>query len=659
MKHRIVRGLIFTMAFIVCGVAFSEDVWTVYPDSRIPEKNGEPIPGAGEMSGVQQLTNAFLSALYSATIRVMPGVYDLTGIAMSVDEASTGGRTYCVTNHLYRNESFTIVGVTDGHWDGAVVFKGNGRCIKANVWKANTVRNVTFEGFDAGGYPDVWNSPMSHGGAFLGRTDGNQYASNCVFRSCRAYVGGAMAAGKADDCLFTNCTSQAYGGATHSMVRIRGCRFADNCGGTHGGAVSRPTEVRDSLFERNVAGTSGGAIETSGGSVSNCTFNFNASKGNGGAVSVLYDEMNLTDCTFTGNVASNGVGGAFYTANSKCVVKGCTFVTNMTWSNSQQYQQWLGGAVSCGASESGMSAAPVGIFDCTFEGNYGGDYGGAVFNGACSNCTFTGNRALRRGAGIYYGSAVDCVFRDNGRLDPTGRDTYFHIEYGGNDAARSRLSRCDMDGGCYSYCALEDCRIHDLTNSRSFCVFWGQNWATNCLITGADGLTAGVFFRYGDNAAETGTVVNCTFADNELPYAGMYCTANSVRQNNYLILNSIFYNNTYNGDAADLRGSDVTSGPVYSNCLFGATSGTVGWTDAGGNQLGTNPKFLGPVAAARQGIDLYALRTSSPARDRGDATCFTATSTDLAGNPRLREGRLDLGCFQCWTQPMGFLLLFR
>ena len=29
--------------------------------------------------------------------------------------------------------------------------------------------------------------------------------------------------------------------------------------------------------------------------------------------------------------------------------------------------------------------------------------------------------------------------------------------------------------------------------------------------------------------------------------------------------------------------------------------------------------------------------------------------TDLAGNPRLRDGKVDIGCYQCWLNPVGMV----
>jgi hypothetical protein len=33
--------------------------------------------------------------------------------------------------------------------------------------------------------------------------------------------------------------------------------------------------------------------------------------------------------------------------------------------------------------------------------------------------------------------------------------------------------------------------------------------------------------------------------------------------------------------------------------------------------------------------------------------------TDLVGNPRLRDGKVDVGCYQCWLNPVGAVFSIR
>ena len=40
----------------------------------------------------------------------------------------------------------------------------------------------------------------------------------------------------------------------------------------------------------------------------------------------------------------------------------------------------------------------------------------------------------------------------------------------------------------------------------------------------------------------------------------------------------------------------------------------------------------------------------SPVRD------WMASAIDLAKTPRLRDGKVDIGAYQCWLDPVGFIL---
>jgi hypothetical protein len=38
---------------------------------------------------------------------------------------------------------------------------------------------------------------------------------------------------------------------------------------------------------------------------------------------------------------------------------------------------------------------------------------------------------------------------------------------------------------------------------------------------------------------------------------------------------------------------------------------------------------------------------------------MTEDATDLAGNPRVREGKVDIGCYQCWLKLKGTHMIVR
>ena len=69
----------------------------------------------------------------------------------------------------------------------------------------------------------------------------------------------------------------------------------------------------------------------------------------------------------------------------------------------------------------------------------------------------------------------------------------------------------------------------------------------------------------------------------------------------------------------------------------------------------------GFCGAVKDSAHPYSLRTSSPARNVGVAEDWMATANDIrgAGYPRLRDGKVDLGCYQCWLNPVGMTIGFK
>jgi hypothetical protein len=138
---------------------------------------------------------------------------------------------------------------------------------------------------------------------------------------------------------------------------------------------------------------------------------------------------------------------------------------------------------------------------------------------------------------------------------------------------------------------------------------------------------------------------NCIWANNKTQYSTLYDVGYDVK------------NDTL---------TPVDSGIRLSNCVYGVVGRAPGverqatWTDLGGNRtIAAGDLKMAGNKAAQLGVDKYSLLLNSPVLGMGDASLFTATDRDLAGNLRLRDGRLDPGCFQCWLIATGTCVLFR
>ena len=721
------RKLTLLVGVACCALGAGAATWTVYPDVT------------DGMTGPQQITNALTKLASGDTILVKPGTYDFTGISMRTDNYTSGGVTYVITNHLTRNIAFTLKGDTSGHWDDAVIFTGDGRCCDLkNTWKYCYFNNITFDGFDCKRYPSG-GSFESRGGA-LRLEDNNvcNTVSNCVFRNCSAYIGGAVNGGTLVDCLCTNNYSSNNGGAG-SNTRFERCRVVFNrAGSSHGGSYAH-FGCFDSYFEGNTGGD-GGALRHGGNVCSNCTFVANISRSGGGAIYVdAASPGEIIDCTFIGNVATNA-GGAIHTSTKGFPkVRNCTFVSNSVANVTSTATYYGGGAIysplssdantisNCtflgnwternygGAAVNGVyedctfisnrvkmiayggacyflnttgtvrrcvffdnmvvtngtggavcANTRVPVIDSAFTNNYAWTYGGAVHKGFCTNCTFTGNMAVYRGGALSEGEAVDCVFRDNRKGDRVNGVKSTHYEYGGGSAYKSNLLRCDFTDGAFWKCSLTDCTIHDAVNSIAPCVFYEENWATNCLVSGCSGLSYGLFFRYlyrpegasDYRGAIRGSVVNCTFADNAVTTEGMfYCSNAAHKTNDFDFVNCIFHNNKVkSGAVADLSGN-VERPVTFQNCIYGVSDGTLLWEDNGGNIVCADPKFAKNFKNGS--YPYYMPKPNSPAIDAGVLADWMSTATDLSGTNRVLNAKVDIGCYESVIPFIGAAIIFR
>lgn len=152
------------------------------------------------------------------------------------------------------------------------------------------------------------------------------------------------------------------GGAVHATGPsvISRCVFRDNYG-IYGGAMfaDKSAQVSDCTFELNKAQYSGGAIELTSAALAH-TFR---------------------RCTFRGNVAGNGSGGAVDFYYSYPLFVGCTFAGNQA--------SGFGGAIR-------GSYYPLTCINCGFFGNTSGGVGGGVWvemAGTLTGCVFSGNTA--------------------------------------------------------------------------------------------------------------------------------------------------------------------------------------------------------------------------------------------------------------------------
>ncbi|MBI5459884.1 hypothetical protein [Methanobacterium sp.] len=188
-----------------------------------------------------------------------------------------------------------------------------------------------------------------------------------------------------ENCSFTNntanCQSSLEGGGAvynyQSTLRVVNCSFINDrtLGIYHyGGAIGSflgTLDVTGCTFEGNVAEDRGGAISNFQGTsnISNSTFlgNYGSSDS---AIYNIYGSMNITNCTFTNNGRRVGyytpLGGVIENMYANLEVTSCTFLNNYAY---------FGGAIYNNVGASNV----VEVHFNRFYGNIG-NYGTAIWN---------------------------------------------------------------------------------------------------------------------------------------------------------------------------------------------------------------------------------------------------------------------------------------
>ncbi len=319
----------------------------------------------------------------------------------------------------------------------------------------------------------------------------------------------------------------------------------------------------------------------------------------------------------------------------------------------------LDGFVITGGNANGTSSDQSG----------GGIYNNGDGNLAIRNCVFQANSASQGGAMVNYRgqggasntSLINCVFQANAASQ--GGAMY-------NNYTSPSLTNCVFqantasgDGG-----AMYNNSFYNGPSSPSSPVL------TNCAFQANTALgNGGAMYNTGTFGLSSPTLTNCSFQANAATGSGaaIYNQANDTGISSPILTNCSFQANTasVSGGAMFSDGTSGSSSPSLTNCvlfgnggsktigntnanvsarysLFEPSSVTVtGFTSVTGNLTGISSPFASSTSTQ--------LAPGSPAINAGDPATTTASvgSTDLAGNPRLVEGRIDMGAYEFQAVP--------
>ncbi|WEK18236.1 MAG: Ig-like domain-containing protein [Candidatus Pedobacter colombiensis] len=354
----------------------------------------------------------------------------------------------------------------------------------------------------------------------------------------------------------------------------------------------------------------GGGIYNSGGAAvfRNLWIKNNSAAYGGG----LYHsgDAEYTDIIFSNNQSrgTNARGAAVYNVSGFKLTKGVF-----------QNNQLVDGGTTYGAAI--FNSGPLTLNEVKFENNLlSSGYGGAIYSNSSAiininKAEFTGNRATTGGA----------VYQANG----TG--TFTDVQFKDNTATASA-------GALYAAGVLNINRVSFINNSSG--QHGGALWSASTLkidntifsrnsITSTSGYYGGAVFLSSGNAL----INNTSFSNNSIGYKAAstlsYGGALYRSGGTTTINNSIFWGNKRGNDIPD----QVNAGIIIATSIV--QNDYVGGTDI---------KIGDPMFENAAGDNLH-LKGGSLAIDAGENN-WQIFDKDLAGNPRIVNGTIDLGAYE-------------
>ena len=362
----------------------------------------------------------------------------------------------------------------------------------------------------------------------------------------------------------------------------------------------------------------------------------------------------LEDCWFN-NINVKHKGAALYLNDADIMVIGSYFQSNEAWSDSSSH----GGAIYMEASSPvlfgnyftdnssriagaiyGSNSSPI-IRECIFRNQYtrGGGGGVLVLHDTgyveIENCEFSNNYATGSGGAIAFlegitGLVKDCLFQDNLAASPQFIDVggaVFITAYDNNitfENCSFKQNTAQLDGG-----AIYSASDINVTG----CLFYGNMNSPNPYSGGGAIAVAQANLN----------VLNSTFSWN------MGELGNTIfgLDANIALINSIIWG----GEPLGNYNIYLTEYQTGTNLYVGHTLLEGGASSVGGEGLYTvdwasgnidsNPMFLLPDS-------IFSLAWNSPCINAGrsDTLQFFIPAEDLAGNPRIMGGEIDMGCYE-------------
>ena len=475
-----------------------------------------------------------------------------------------------------------------------IYINGNGGGMYNNI-SAPTLTNVTIS-------ENTATDNCAGGGMF--NNNSSPMLTNVTISGNRGSGGGGMYNNNSSSPTLINVTisgnmARSGGGMTNdiSSPKLINVSINGNVVSTGGGGMlntsSSPT-LTNVTISGNTAGFGGGMENTnSSPKLTNVIIDGNTAKTNGGGMFNNSSSPTLTDVTFDKNKANNS-GGGMYNHNSAPTLTDVTIRRNIIYINGD------------GGGMHNNNSAPT-LTNVTISENTATDNcaGGGMFNNNSSpmltNVTISGNR----------GSGGGGMFNMK-----SSSPTLINVTISGNTA---------RSGG-------------GMTNELSSPKLINVTINGNVVTTAGGGMS---------NFTSSPTLTNVTISGNTAGFGGgMENRFNSRPQ----LYNSIVLgNNIANNISDDIVNYSVNDIPKYDFCLVGGKGYGYHNGSSWDNKLYNakdifvdyHPSFVGTPTT----LGDYSLLSKSFAIDKG-YNKYNNIPTDLAGNPRIVNGTIDLGTYE-------------
>jgi hypothetical protein len=402
------------------------------------------------------------------------------------------------------------------------------------------------------------------------------------------YGGGAIDDIYCGSAAITNCTFEGdgaeNGGAIYSVqsyVAVNGCTFGNDTATQDGGAIGGVDDYYFSVSNCTFSGDTaadGGAVycRDMRADISNSNFSYDTSyyqpayyrSGKGGAISTDICAVDVSNCEFFGDDASDGA--AIFNSYSSGTITGCDFTAGQA--------EGYGGAIANYQCNYYLT-----ISQCTFAGDIAQDSGGAIDNQfsipAIADCKFYNNVSDYQGGAIANdnssASILSCTFNDNLASASGGAVSNYHCY----DVT---IDGCTFNGD-------EAQKGGAIANLASFASIQGCSFTDNFTAGEGGGIMQGGGAIY-DHFYSSPAITDCTFTDNHASEGGAianytYCrpaidrctfTGNYASAYGGAIANDKCYayetitGCTFDGDEAQNGGaiSNQSASPTIENCVF-------------------------------------------------------------------------------------------